>query len=212
MQWIIDHLAAFVISATVILLLAVIHVRGQSSAIETVQFGAAKNQINLLSEVIEQDFGNIGAGLLFPIEAQLFIDSVSTVKQFAFWSRTDRNSPTPQRIEYRWRVVGQVVMNGGQSVDAYELERRVGTTIPVSGAGQIMGNTITHFSITPRDNRLQRITSLDLTATRRLDVSIRVASPLGTGEIIEEARWERQIRPPSLDLATPGGSLILQNP
>jgi hypothetical protein len=205
MQWIIDHLAAFVIGCTVVMLLAVLQLRSQDAVIESTQFNAARTAAMLLTEVLEQDIANIGAGQLSKIGAVISLDTTETVKSFRFRTLIDRNNATPSDVEYRWRQDGEVTLRN-KTVPRYSVSRVVGTTeFPLSG------NVVTSFRVHLLDHSLDTIkvnTLTALSATRRIDVGLTLVSPLGTGELVEETRWERQIIP--INMRRQEGSVLLQ--
>jgi hypothetical protein len=206
MQWLIDHMAAFIIACTIILLLAVMQLRGQQASIETVQYNVARTAAFNLTQVLEQDVTNIGAGQVRVSEANLVIDTTSTVRSFAFWTRPDRNSPDPRRVEYRWEENGSAYIDGEQ-VPTYEMKRVVnGAEAPLTG------NVVTALRITLRNENMEPIYNASpeaLARTRRIDLSLKLVSPLGKGDVIEETRWEREVLP--VNLRRPGGALVLDS-
>jgi hypothetical protein len=205
MQWLIDHLAAFIIACTLILILAALQLRGQNASIESVQYDAVKGQLHMFTSVLEQDLLNMGSGLVRPDLIQMEFDTLSETRRFSFQSRTIRGSIQPQQVEYRWKETGEVALASGVLAKTYEVERRV------NGAGMPLGSNLTEFHVTLRGQDLQPIadwTAGALAATRRVDVRLKMVSPLGAGELVEESRWQRQVRP--YNLQRPGRAIIFQ--
>jgi hypothetical protein len=222
MQWIIDNLAAFLIGTTILLILFVLQSRGQEAAMEALQFNTAKTDIHAAVAMLEQDLANAGAGLLVPssgdplVGVGVQIDTVSATRYLRFRGRTDRALPNVQCIEYRWQKDGgTVTLRSGAVVDTYQLERGTNATCPVPPANFVAAssNTVTDFRVTLRNADLVPIYSADplaLASTRRFDVKLKLVSVLerteydgpdatsGETELIDETRWERQIRPLNL--------------
>ncbi len=194
-----DNLVALIIAGTVILLLASIQMRGQDAAIETRQFESMKSAQYNLTSVIEQDFKNIGSGyLLSGAGAQLAIDTTSDVRTFSFNARTDPSVQEAQRVTYRWEEVDEVELRSGDTVPVMRLERQVGSSTDWT---TLSDRKITDFRITLRNEDLNIIESNSagtLARTKRIDVSLRMISPLGTGDIFEEITWNKRIRPTNL--------------
>ena len=194
-----DNLVALIIAGTVVLLLASIQMRGQDAAIETRQFESMKSAQHRLTAVIEQDFKNIGSGyLLSGAGAQLAIDTTSEVRTFSFNARTDPANKEAQRVTYRWEEVDEVELRSGDMVPVIRLERQAGNSAPWT---TLSHRSITDLGITLRNENLSVIQSNSaetLSRTKRIDVSLRMISPLGTGNTFEVITWNKRIRPPNL--------------
>jgi hypothetical protein len=204
MQWIIDHLAAVVIGAAIIMMLAALNIRGQRSSIETVQYSAARTAAVTLTSVLEQDIMNIGAGQLRIGSTDLSLNKNANPPYVEFRTRPDRSSSSSAMVRYTWEEDGSVIING-QSTPTYKMKRTVnGQDMPISG------NIITSFDI----EFLRRFgdtwePAVSPIQTRRIDISLTLVSPLGQGDLVEETRWERQILP--VNLRRQGGHIQLQN-
>jgi hypothetical protein len=204
MQWILDNIAAFVISCTVILLLAVLSLTGQKASIEAVQYNVARSASVTLTEVLEQDLMNIGAGRVAIYPGDIVIEKSGPNPYVEFLTRDNRADPNPVVVRYSWAEAGTVYARGSQ-ITAYQVTRHVnGQAIPLSG------NTVTSFDITFKRRVLGNwtpVTTAEAPRSSRVDVRLTLVSPLETGEIVEETLWERQIVP--INLRRDGGSIRL---
>ncbi|MEM1043945.1 MAG: hypothetical protein AAGI91_15125 [Bacteroidota bacterium] len=128
MQELIAIIASTVIGVTVILILAVIAWRGQNHTTSSAQYSAAKAGLLSFAEVVEEDFGNMGAGQSSASMRTGFggftglssFDSTVTATDsasFEFYSWTDRdasvghvaldpNTDYERRIRYTWSETG----------------------------------------------------------------------------------------------------------
>jgi hypothetical protein len=204
MQWILDNIAAFVISCTVILLLAVLSLTGQKASIEAVQYSTARTASVTLTEVLEQDLMNIGAGRLAIVFGDIVIEKNGPTPYVEFLTRDNRADPNPVTVRYSWVESGTINARGTQ-IPAYQVTRHVdGQAVPITG------NTVTSFDITFKRRVLgdwTPVTTAEAPQSSRVDVRLTLASPLETGEIVEETLWERQIIP--VNLRRDGGSIRL---
>lgn len=207
MQAMIDHTAAVVIGATILLILFALSTRSNDSSVEALQVDLAKTEIRLLVDVVEQDFNNIGSGLGKPNGAiSTFVDS-SDYTVLRFRALTDTATATPATITYRWRPEGTTYLPDGTPVATYEVERRAkGTTIFFDNA--------TAFDIKLRKDRLDLVPpgspADSLAVVRYADVEIAMIPPIGTEGVLEQTRWTKRFRPINLDAG--GRRLIAAKP
>ena len=202
MHLLLDHAVAFLVAAAILFTIVGLQLRGQRAAIDTSQYYNSKEGAQALLELVEQDFHNLGAGMLDPSRAILPVGAQS----FQFYGQTDLSVPDSQLVSYTWTETGTVSLESGE-VDTYRVTRTV------DGAATATSfDSVTDFSITLRDEDLLVITDdtnpAQLARTRRIDVSATAVSQFGVGETIEETRWFRNIRPANLSRLY-GGSLTI---
>jgi hypothetical protein len=213
MQAIIDHIAAVVIGAAIILMLAALSMRGQDNAIEAVQVHIGKTEIRSFIDLIEQDFNGMGSGMAFPnrMSASRVIeefgpgtgsDAGYTVFRFrGLVSMT--GAPDPVLVTYRWRQQGTATLPNGDVVDLVEVERRT-----ASGESAVYQNVV-NFSVALMDQVFADIPpgSLALHEARYVDVEVAMISPVGVETVLEQTRWSKQFRPANLN---PESATVLQ--
>lgn len=238
MQELIGQIAATVIGGVIILILAVIAWRGQNHATSAVQYSAGKEGILDFAQVMEEDLSNMGAGLKNATLADsskhggfadaTAFDTSSTVREFRFYSWTDRltddNYATDTDavlVRYQWSQTGTVqVLNPLTQVletkPTYIIERAVDSGAGFEPAGSSI-ETLTEVSFDFFDefgNPENVGTAAGMRDVRAMDVTLRAVTPLGggTGFVdasdpaqrgeIEETRWNRVIRPHNLTRAS----------
>ncbi len=197
MQFLLDHIAAVVITGIIILILGAISFRGQSVSIDSTQYFAQKRMLLDLVQMAERDFGNMGSGGTAPGAAVVSFDTSGTVKYFSFRGRPDSIAvPTyiqtaPNTIRYEWQEVGTAALSTGEA-KTYTLRRLVDGNLSGRSSGYITSFDLDFFapggtSVPPAADSM-RVVRLDVTAI----------SPLGRGNKIEESRWTKVFRPVNL--------------
>jgi hypothetical protein len=197
MQFLLDHIAAVVITGFIIFIIAAVSFRGQSASIDSTQYFAQKRMLLDLVQMAERDFGNIGSGGTAPGTAVISFDTTGPVKHFAFRARPDSIAvpdyilTPPSTIRYQWQEVGTLALNSGD-VPAYTVERLVDGTVAGRSSGYITSFDIDFFAAggTPV------AATVDSMRVIRLDVT--AVSPLGRGNNIEQSRWTKVFRPVNL--------------
>lgn len=197
MQFLLDHLAAVVITGFVILILGTVSFRGQSASIDSTQYFAQKRMLLDLVQMVERDFSNIGSGGTAPGTAVISFDTLGTVKNFTFRARPDSIAvpnfilTAPSTIRYEWQQAGTVALRTG-NVTTYTLRRLVDGNLAGSSTGYITSFDIDFFA--PGGTPVAA--TVDSMRVVRLDVA--AVSPLGRGNNIEQSRWTKVFRPVNL--------------
>ena len=213
MQYIIDHVAAIVIGAALIFMLAALSMRANDSSIEAVQVDLGKSELRSLVDIMEQDFNNMGAGMVFPntTSARRVIqefgpgsgsDAGYTVLRF--WALQDASGTmNPVLVSYRWRQQGSTTLHNGTSVNLYEVERST------PGGGVASYENVTGFSVALTDRAFASVPagSATLEEARYLDVDLGMVSPVGVEGLLEQTRWAKQFRPLNMN---PEGTRVIQ--
>lgn len=204
MHFLLDHLAAFIVGATVLLMVAAVQFRGQEAAVDSVQYRTAKARTIDWARRVALDLQNIGSGLTrSDLErGRAFIDtSFATNGVFIFRAMTnDKNAAgfsqfgpgTANVICYERQLTGTTVNvydpTTGRRTDreTFRIVRRLN---PSYGAGSCSGGTVT-------DQSMDTLTRFDLqlgphagpsgepadwSAIRIIHVDLRAVSPLGGG-------------------------------
>ena len=205
MQSWIDHIAAAVIGASILLILAALSMRTQDSTVEAAQVALGKAELRSLIDIIEQDFNNMGSGMTFPNEnaanrvithfgAGTSADAGYTVLQF-YALQNNTGTPDTVLVKYRWRQQGTVTLPNGSTVDAFEVERSD------AGGGTAPYTNVTGFSLALRTKEFAAIPagSINLHDARYVDVNLAMVSPIGVEGLIEQTRWTKQFRPLNLN-------------
>ena len=106
MQFMLDHIAAVIISGVVILVIAVVQLRGSDTSIEATQYAAAKTRMLDIVQYVERDFMNIGSGMADVSTAINHLDDTGNSREFSFQARTSQGDPLAYPIVYRWTETG----------------------------------------------------------------------------------------------------------
>lgn len=207
MQFIIDHLAATVIGATILLAVLALGHRSQESAIEAAKIDFGKAEMRQLIDVVEQDFINLGSGLADPDAAITFYATNSGYDEIRFSSlENDTGTPDPISITYRWRQQGTATLPDGSTVDTYELERS-------TAASTVTFDDLTNFSVTLRKKKLVPVSlgapADSVALAEYVDVDIGMLAPFGADDLLQQSRWSKRFRPINLD---PNKQLIAAKP
>jgi hypothetical protein len=200
MQLLIDHALAVIVGGIIIFVLAAVNFRAQQGAIQAIQVDATKGGLELVVNMLDQDFGNMGSGMHDanddPSTSVItFFGSNGAYEELRFRGLSDRTpNAEPSLITYRWRVEGQTTLADNSVVDVYQIERLVDGNL----SGGSLAN-ISSFSLTLLNENMNVVTPGNLHLTRFVDVDLSVLSPLGPEGLLEEARWVKQYRPINLD-------------
>jgi hypothetical protein len=161
---------------------------------------AGKSGLRLLVDMIEQDFANIGAGMLNPnltaADAAVTLrGSESGYQVFRFRGLPSPTATATAVITYRWRADGTATLADGTTVTTLLVERLVDGTVTGSSF-----DNVTTFDIDLREDDLEPFDPAtgDYDDIRYVDVDIAMVSPLGTDGIVEQTRWAKQFRPINL--------------
>ncbi|MDX1740687.1 MAG: hypothetical protein R3178_05305, partial [Rhodothermales bacterium] len=188
MQFLLDHIAAVVITGFIILIIGAVSFRGQTASIDSTQYFAQKRMLLDLVQMAERDFTNIGSGGTPPGTAIISFDTSGTVKEFTFRARPDSIAvpnfilTPPSTIAYEWQEVGTLNLTTG-SAKAYTVERKVDGVVAGRSTGYITSFDIDFFAA----GGTSVAATADSMRVIRLDVT--AVSPLGRGNNIEQSRW-----------------------
>ncbi|NBB75675.1 MAG: hypothetical protein GVY35_18685 [Bacteroidetes bacterium] len=205
MHFLLDHLVAVMVGATVLLMVAAVQFRGQEAAVDSVQYRAAKARTIDWARQVTQDLQNIGSGLTRS-ELQsgtAFIDtSFATNGVFIFRATTGNKDAagfsqfgpgTANVICYERQMTGDTVNVFNPATGARtdrETFRIVRRLNPSYGAGSCSGGTVTGQSmdtLTRFDLRFWTQAGragpppARLRDIRVLHIDLRSVSPLGGG-------------------------------
>jgi hypothetical protein len=202
MQALIDHIAAVVIGATVLLIIMAVTIRTQDNSIATVQAELAKSELRVIVDLLEQDIMNMGSGGIRQnsdtanrVIEQFALNGDDTVLRFYGLASPGAGLATTT-FEWRFRNEGEIAFSDGVVIDAFEVERTV--------AGQtVTFENVADFNITLRDGNLQPVplgaSADDLAFVRFVEVELGVVSPAGPDDILQQTRWTKRFRPVAMD-------------
>ena len=200
MQFLLDHIAAVVITGFIIFIIAAVSLRGQDTSIDSTQYYAQKRMLLDLVQFVERDFTNIGAGVnpVADIIQPGAFDTSGATKFFQFRGRADSTDLFASIIRYEWDQVGTLELSSG-TTPALRIRRLV-TPLTPPGPQVVAGMSsgyITSFDI---DFFAQGGTSVAPTvdSMRVVRVDITAVSPLGRGNNIEQSWWTKVFRPVNL--------------
>jgi hypothetical protein len=197
MQFLLDHIAAVVITGFIILILGAVSFRSQSASIDSTQYFAQKRMLLDLVQMAERDFANIGSGATAPGTAVISFDTSGTVKHFSFRARPDSIAvpnyilSAPSTIRYEWQEAGTAALRTGE-VKTYTLRRLVDGNLDGRSSGYITSFDLDFFA--PGGTSVPA--TADSMRAIRLDVT--AVSPLGRGNKIEQSTWTKVFRPVNL--------------
>ena len=210
MQYMLDLVSAFLIGASLLLIIFTVMLRGQEASIGATQHAAAKQGTMDLAQMVRQDFGNIGAGMDNPETALLRLDTAGAgPHRFVFRSRPYRTDTT-RTLCYRWVSSGTILVSQGGVLTqrpAYRVERWLGVANPddctTGTLGGISIGTVTRFQIDlfhgPTGGDVALVGGVPEPINPdigvRLFVQATAASPLGPSEMIEETAWTASFAP-----------------
>ena len=106
MQFLLDHIAAVLITTILLLVIMATQFAGQQTNIDATQYYDAKIRLLDLVQSVERDFTNIGSGLDSVKFAIQEFDTVSVPARITFAARTDSTIPGSQLVTYQWEETG----------------------------------------------------------------------------------------------------------
>jgi hypothetical protein len=189
MQETILYIAVTVIIGALLFVLLSVQEHAADASVDSVEYVAMQGGVLDLAQILERDLNNIGsqvAGTPFdPDTAIIAFDTISSPRHFDFYAMTVRGQPA-NRVRYEWTLTDSVTLSRGV-VPIFEVTRRVNGTVD--------GQSI---PLSMMDIRLLRADStgiFNLRDTRQIHVRLRGVSSLSTKANVEEASWEKIIRP-----------------
>lgn len=188
---------------------------GQDSAIDAVQYRAAKNEQMAFAEMMQRDFGNIGSYMVKnagggftgavvnpedAIENGWYTQTASSIPGevegfFQFQSQTD-SMAAPSQVRYQWAPVDgeTVTLNDGTTEQLYLVERIIGGNV----AGQT--DSVTEFKVDLYTDSSSVPILINLDRARVVSVRMKAVSPLRKGAFIEETIFESKYRPVAMTI------------
>ena len=207
MHVMIDHIAAIIVGAVVLIAVFAMAATSNDGAIEAVQVDMGKTELRALVDALEQDLTNMGSGMANP-NAGGSNAVVASYTQTAgkttlrFWSLDDDEASqvAPDTVTYNWVQSGTVTFPDGTSTPAYEVTRSR------DGARTQFG-TATAFSVKLlKDSQVLGIVEVpvgsipdSLALVRYVDVAVGLAAPAGGEDLIQRTQWTKRFRPINLD-------------
>ena len=195
MQFLLDHIAAVLITSILLLVIMATQFAGQQTNIDATQYYDAKIRLLDLVQSVERDFTNIGSGLDSVKFAIQEFDTVSVPARITFAARTDSTIPGSQLVTYQWEETGSVRLKDQSTIPTYTVQRLIDGAISGTSAGAITGFRVD----------LLRADSISITTNfedmRLVNVIMSTASTLGTNEQVEQSRWRKQFRPMNMTRA-----------
>ena len=186
MHFIYDHLSATILSVTIFFILVIIQVRSGETTRDQTRYYSAKTHLLQVTEMLEHDLANVGAGVAMNDPVFLTKDE-ETVEFMALVDPEDEN---PSQITYL-RVATEVVEIAGEAVQLYEIHRLVDDVLTGRGPA-----TMREFEIALWDSNRQE--TADFNAVETIHVEFVIAPPLGGDDGLQAARWTRTFRPANL--------------
>ena len=186
MNAIYDHLTASILGIAIFFILMVVHLRGGETARDQTQYYSAKTHLLRVTEMIEHDFANIGAGVA-PNDPVFIAKDEET---FVFMALVDPQDEVASKITYR-RVTTDVVEVAGEAVQHYEIHRLVDDRLTGKSPA-----TLRAFDVELWDDDHGITTKY--TEVAAVHVQFEVVSLLGGDDELHAARWSRTFRPANL--------------
>lgn len=210
MQYMIDHIAAIVVGAVILLSVIAMAATSNRGAIEAAQVDMGKTELRSLVDALEQDLSNMGSGMANPNfngaatnrVVQTYTEAAGKTTLSFFGLRDDdMSTPDPSLVTYEWEQSGTVTFPDGTSTPAWVVTRQEGTT-PVTTFG-----TATDFSVTLlKDSPVLGIKPVSpnshpdsLALVRYVDVAVGLAAPAESEGLVQRAQWTKRFRPINLD-------------
>lgn len=178
MQFLLDNVAAQIVTAGILLMLLTVSARSQRAVSEATHFAMMRKQQIGFVEFLKRDLHNLSE-VVSVVE-----DSVSL--EFTFHSRTDSASTTEHEITYRRVPAGE-----HDGVDLYRVERYQNGQY--DGASMA---TLTTWVIEARN--ADGVGIADPANARQLYVRFEALNTYREAQTIDRARWEATFRPPSI--------------
>ena len=186
MHLIYDHLIASILGVAVFFILVAVQVRGGETARDQTRYYSAKTHLLQVTQMLEHDLTNVGAGVA--AEDPVFLTKDEDTLEFM--ALVDSEDEAPSKITYL-RIPTEVVEIGGEAVQLYEIHRLVDDVLTGRGPA-----TMRAFEIALWDSNRQETT--DFNAVETIHVEFVIASPLGGDDGLHAARWNRTFRPANL--------------
>lgn len=195
MYFVLDNLMATIIGGTVIFILLGLQTQMQDAAVDQIGMHMAKNQTLAFADWIQQDFGNIGAGLVGEASIQEVTAHSGDTEQtgtFRFQRTTSAIDDTVINVTYTLTATDTLRIDG-DVIPVYQVQRSVGG---VNSGGS--APSLTSFSITLLDEGGQP-TPLT-TQARQAQIRFSMAFPFASEETyIRETYWHTTLPLPNLE-------------
>jgi len=185
MYFVLDNLLATLIGGTVIFIILAMQTQMQEAAVDQIGMHMAKNQTLAFAEWIQEDFGNIGAGMpgdASILEVSAHSGDADQTGTFRFQRHTSSSNTTVVQVAYTLSAVDSLTIDG-QKVPLYQVQRTFNGTAAGSSTP-----SLTDFSITMLDEGGQ-VTALTAQA-RQLQVRLSVAFPFSSADAyLRQTYW-----------------------
>ena len=208
MHVMIDHVAAVIVGAVVLIAVIAMMATSNEGAVGAVQVDMGKTELRALVDALEQDLNNMGSGMASPnanaanAVVASYVQSAAGRTTLRFWSLQDdaASNAAPDTVTYHWLQSGTVTFTDGTSTPGYVVTRSQG------GAHSRLGTT-TAFSVKLlKDSPVLGITEVplgsipdSLALVRYVDVAVGLASPAGGEDLVQRTQWTKRFRPINLD-------------
>jgi hypothetical protein len=198
----IDHIAAVVIGAAILLMVFGLTMRTNDSALGATQVDLAKAELRTLVDIVEQDLVNMGSGMARPnasaderVIREYSSNGSQMVLRFTGLPGIGIGLD-PVEFIYRWEEDGVVVFPDGTSVTTFVLEREVDGVIATFE--RLVDLSV---ALLDHENAVVPIGSLasELRRVRSINISLGVVSPAGPDNVIQQSRWTKSFTPINLE-------------
>lgn len=204
---------AAVVAGLVLISMFNVQLRGQETSVDAVRYRAAKANMLSIVETLERDFNNLGAHMYWDAAAGGYdgqdlnpedvlqpgwFDSTAVTGGYRTWlqfaSQTD-SLAGPVTIRYEWEPIDgeTITLHDGAVRQIYEVRRYA------NGALTTSSRLFTGFTISPLTDESVPI-MINLHEARRFRVQLRVLSPLGKSDTVEETSFDATYRPIALTI------------
>jgi hypothetical protein len=189
MQFLLDHIAAVVISGIILLVIIATQYRGQQTNIDATQFYDSRIRLLDMVQSVERDFTNMGSGVDSVQYAISSFDTLSSPATISFFARTDSTDFNPHTVTYQWESTDSLTLKDKTKIPTYTVKRLIDGNMSGQSVGAITGFRV---DLLTRDSLAVNANFKDV---RFVNVLLRVASTLGTNAQVEETNWRKQFRP-----------------
>lgn len=206
MQEMIVYTVAIVVAVMIMFMLFSLRLDGDRTSIEVTRYYAAKDRSLDLATLLERDLRNIagnmpssncgftGAFNFDPDTAFVAFDTTKTKRVFSFYAQTDSCQTVPRVVTYEWEPNNTVKLKSG-TVDVFDVVRRIEGTTDVTSYPDLVTDLTFEFLKSDGTGVFNLLSNND---ARQINVQMRMISPLGAGDTVEEVAWEAVVRPYSL--------------
>lgn len=194
MQFLLDHIAAVMITGIILLVILATQYAGQQTNIDATQYYDVKTRMLDLVESIERDFTNLGSGIDSVKFAIQSFDTTGVPASISFAARTDSTDPSAHIITYQWEVDGSVTLKD-TTVSTFTVRRLIDGIVSGMSTGSI---TLLRIDLLRADSLN---VGVNYANTRLINVILRASSTLGTNEQVEQSSWRKQFRPVNMTRA-----------